>query len=39
MSRMRRMPNAVSKTVFQKTANKTNSMNLPQKPQRGGYRM
>lgn len=39
MSRKRKMPNAVSKTVFQKTANKTNSLNLIQKPTRGGYRM
>lgn len=35
----RKMPNAVSKTIFQKTANKTNSLNVPAKPTRGGYRM
>lgn len=35
----RKMSNAVSKTIFQKTANKINSMNVPQKPHRGGYRM
>lgn len=39
MARMRKMPNAVSKTLFQKNANKTNSLNLPVKPSRGGYRL
>lgn len=38
MARRRKMSNAVSKTIFQKTAKKTNSMNVRQTPNRGGYR-
>lgn len=38
MARKRKMSNAVSKTIFQKTAKKTNSMNIRQTPTRGGYR-
>lgn len=36
MARRRKMSNAVSKTIFQKTANKTNSMNVKQFPTNGG---
>lgn len=39
MARRRKMSKAVSKTVFQKSGMKINSINVQTHPQRGGYRL
>lgn len=39
MAKRTRVNKSVSKTLFQKTANKTNAMNVRQKPQAHGFMM